>query len=117
MENTRESFKQNFRRLFEKSGATPEDLAKVLGVSRQTVFAWVNGGAFPRADVLGDMANYFGVTLNELLTTEQSGENRLIDMFHKMNETGKALLLARAEELVLLHGEKTPDNKDVSGVI
>ena len=117
MENTRESFKRNFKRLYEKSGATQEDLAKVLGVSRQTVSAWLSGIAFPRADVLGDMANYFGVSICELLATEQGNENRLLDLYHKMNDTGKALLLDRAEELVLLHGEKTQNNYDALGVI
>ena len=48
------------------------DLAKKLHVSQQTVVAWEVGRAVPSIDTLIAMADYFDITINDLLGKPKS---------------------------------------------
>ena len=47
---------------------TINKMAELLGVSQSTISMWRTGRAFPRIDVLEKLADYFGITVAELLT-------------------------------------------------
>ena len=47
---------------------TINKMAGLLGVSQSTISMWRTGRAFPRIDVLEKLADYFGITVAELLT-------------------------------------------------
>lgn len=51
-------------------GMSQDALADALGVSRQSVSKWENGGAVPELDKLMKLAELFGVTLDELVRGE-----------------------------------------------
>lgn len=118
MTDTRETFRKNFDRLYTEKRCTQEDMAKTLGVSRATVSTWLRGTGFPRADVLDAMAAYFGVSIAELLSSGSSDdEAELIELYRKMSDAGKALMIERAHELVILYGgeqnNSTKSSKEV----
>lgn len=46
---------------------TQEQLGEILGVSNKTVSRWETGVYFPPADVLLQMSEVFGVSINEIL--------------------------------------------------
>ena len=49
------------------SGLTMEQLAKKLGVSKQTVSNWENGNIMPSVDAVEKMADFFSVSVDYLL--------------------------------------------------
>ena len=57
----------NFRRLRKAKDIKQEALAEAMNVSRQTVSKWENGTAMPDFKKLNALAEYFGVTMDELL--------------------------------------------------
>lgn len=61
-----------------RQNMTQERLAEALGVSCQSVSRWELGACYPDLELLPAIANYFGVTLDELMGMEQlrSEENR-----------------------------------------
>lgn len=58
--------------LRKKSGLSQEDLASKLGLSRQAVSKWERAEASPDTDNLICLAKLYGVSLDELLNTEES---------------------------------------------
>lgn len=50
-----------------KKGISQEQLAEVLGVSRQAVSKWESGQAMPELDKVIGMSDYFGVSTDWLL--------------------------------------------------
>ena len=60
-------FANNLRRLLEEKGKKSVDLAKAIGVSKQTVSEWINGGRFPRMDKVDKMCIYLNCTRSDLM--------------------------------------------------
>ena len=61
------NFSENLRRLRKAKDIKQEALAEAMNVSRQTVSKWENGTAMPGFKKLNALAEYFGVTMDELL--------------------------------------------------
>lgn len=61
------NFSENLRRLRKAKDIKQEALAEAMNVSRQTVSKWENGTAMPDFKKLNALAEYFGVTIDELL--------------------------------------------------
>ena len=57
---------------------TQEDLARAIGVTRQTILAIEKGKYVPSLDLAFKIARYFNVTLEETFTYEE--EVRMIDV-------------------------------------
>lgn len=53
-----------------KQGLSQEELANIIGVSRQAVQKWESGAARPDLDNLMALAQYFGISLDELVGKE-----------------------------------------------
>lgn len=51
-------------------GISQEELASQLGYQRQTASQWERLGAVPRTEALQKLADFFGVTIDELLGRE-----------------------------------------------
>lgn len=69
------NFSENLSRLRKEKGIKQEALANDMKVSRQTVSKWENGTAMPDLKKLTAIAEYFGITMDELLGfTSPSGE-------------------------------------------
>lgn len=54
---------------------TQEQLAEQFNVSRRSVSRWETGSNMPDLDILMEISDYYGVTLNELLDGERKSEN------------------------------------------
>ena len=115
--NDREIFQRNLSKFLAESGMLQKDIAASLGVNRSTVSAWMTGRGYPRVDIMEKLAILFGVTTANIVgdpSAEETEEDRLLSMFKSLNSTGKAKLIERAEELLVLYGEKS---SDVSGKV
>ena len=89
------------RRLRTARGITQETLAEFLGVSSQAVSKWERGDGLPDITMLPPLANYFGVTLDELMNMD---ELRNREMLAERKKKHRELRSAGQEEedLVLL---------------
>ncbi|MGM9619526.1 MAG: helix-turn-helix domain-containing protein [Oscillospiraceae bacterium] len=73
------------RELRTERGLTQEQLAEKAGVSNRSVSRWENGVNLPDFDLLMELAEYFGVGVEELLDGERKPESR-------EEKSGEALL-------------------------
>ena len=64
-------FNEKLQELRKGKGLTQEELAKDLFVSRTAISKWESGRGYPNIDSLKDIAKYFGVTIDELLSKNQ----------------------------------------------
>ena len=65
-------FAQNFKQLRRNVEMTQEEISVALGVSPQAVSRWETGATYPDIEMLPVIAEYFSVSLEELLGVEQS---------------------------------------------
>jgi len=67
-------FGKNLMVLRKKRGVSQEKLADELGVSRQTIYLWENGDSVPDANKLLALKQFFGVSIDGLISGESSTE-------------------------------------------
>lgn len=65
-------FADKIMKLRDEQGVSQKDLAKAMGVSRQTVYKWEADLSVPEIDKIKSIAQYFGVSYNELLDDKTS---------------------------------------------
>ena len=63
-------FHEKLQELRKQKGMTQEELAKSLYVSRTAISKWESGRGYPGIDSLKEIAKFFSVTLDELLSTD-----------------------------------------------
>ncbi len=78
-------FADNLKKLRKQREITQEDLAGFLGVSFQAVSKWERGESYPDITLLPALANFFGVTLDDIMGME-----------NLKNEEGPEKVIARA---------------------
>ena len=61
---------EQLKALRKEKQITQEVLADVLGVSYQSVSRWELGVCYPDMELLPSIANYFGVTIDRLLSND-----------------------------------------------
>lgn len=88
------------------------NLAKRLNVTESAVGYWCTGKKIPRMDKIDSMCKIFNVNRQQIVSDNictipvnqarivPEDEQRLTDMFAKMNTEGKSKLIERAEELI-----------------
>ena len=64
-------FHEKLQKLRKQKGLTQEELAQQLFVSRTAVSKWESGRGYPNIESLKDLAAFFSVTLDELLSGEE----------------------------------------------
>lgn len=68
-------FGDNLYNLRKAKGISQEELAEMLGVSRQAVSKWERNEAYPDTENLIAISKLFGVTLDELINSDNLREN------------------------------------------
>ena len=77
-ENTRpEAVAKRLKDLRKKLGATQEQIAKLIGVTKQTVSNYETGQSTPPNKILDKLSMLYGVPLHQILGTEQSKESAI----------------------------------------
>lgn len=80
---------ENLKTLRKTKGITQEELAIRLNVVRQTISKWEKGLSVPDADTLIKLANYFEVSVSELLGSKVETEvdsNIIAEQLSRINE-------------------------------
>ena len=65
------------RQLRRRDGRTQEALASALGVTSQAVSRWESGGSYPDMELIPSIANYFGVSIDELFGYSNEREQKI----------------------------------------
>ena len=94
-------FGEKLQALRKSKGLTQEELAESLYVSRTAVSKWESGRGYPSIDSLKEIASFFSVTIDELLTGE-----RILSLAEKENRQNIQklcnLLFGIVDQLTLL---------------
>ncbi len=64
-------FNEKLQNLRKSKGLTQEELAEALYVSRTAISKWESGRGYPSIDSLKEIAKYFSVTIDELLSGDE----------------------------------------------
>lgn len=79
---------QKIRELRRRDGRTQEALAESLGVTSQAVSRWEANGGYPDMEMIPAIANYFGVSIDELFGYENDRERRIDAIIQKVESVG-----------------------------
>lgn len=83
-----------FEKLLRERGVTAYKVAKDTGIGTATLSNWKNGKYTPKQDKMQKLADYFGVTIDYLMTGKDSApEETPIDLDYAKNETERKLLV------------------------
>ena len=73
---------ENIKRLRREQDLTQEELASHLGISFQSVSKWERGEGYPDITMLPALANYFHISVDELIGTERIA---MAEKYHEIN--------------------------------
>ena len=76
------------RELRRRDGRTQEDIADALGITSQAVSRWESGGSYPDMEIMPAIANYFGVTIDELFGYHNDRDKKIDAIIERINEFG-----------------------------
>lgn len=66
-----------FSKLLQSYGVTPYKVSKETGISQSTLSDWKKGKITPKSDTMKKIADYFGVSVDYLMTgTEKEGSDK-----------------------------------------
>lgn len=65
------NFSERLKSEREKKGWSQAELAEKIHVSRQSVSKWETGKNYPNIEVIIDLSDLFGITIDELLRSDQ----------------------------------------------
>ena len=96
----------NIRQLRRRDKRTQEALAEALGVTSQAVSRWESGGSFPDMNLIPSIANYFGVSIDELFGYTNDRTKRIDELVTQIydmirqnngvdNNTSECIAIAR----------------------
>ena len=71
-------FNDNLNKYRKQQGLSQEELAYQLGVSRQSVSKWESGQSVPELERLIEIADLFGITLDELAGHQNSNQHQYV---------------------------------------
>ena len=102
-------FYDRFKALCENKKTSPTRAAIDMGFSNSITTKWKKTGATPDGVTLAKIAEYFGITVDELLGKEKQpadgelsdDEKAMLDLFRRASEDSRRLAL-----LALEHGEQ-----------
>lgn len=102
-------FAKRIRYYRRKEDLTQEELAMKIGISPQSVSKWERGEGFPDVSLLPVIANYFGITIDELLGNDEIGRRNDVNEFWAKIDEGMSK--EDAIELTMAYLKKYPRNE------
>ncbi|MBO4838662.1 MAG: helix-turn-helix domain-containing protein [Lachnospiraceae bacterium] len=80
---------ENIRTLRLRDGRTQETLAGALGVTAQAVSRWEKGICYPDMEMIAPLANYFGVSIDELFGYDNERGKKVEALAEKIREMNR----------------------------
>ncbi len=74
------------KELRKRDGRTQDTMAEAIGVTAQAISRWENGGAYPDVELIPSIANYFGITIDELFGYECERDKMVDDIINKVQQ-------------------------------
>lgn len=78
---------EQLKKLRKEKQITQEQLAEVLGVSYQSVSRWELGACYPDMELVPSIANYFGVTIDQLFANDDTAKEEDRQRFYEKLKT------------------------------
>lgn len=72
------NFSKRLKKEREKKGWSQAELAEKIHVSRQSVSKWETGKNYPSIEVIIDLSDLFGVTIDDLLRSDEGLKEKVI---------------------------------------
>lgn len=94
------SFAENLKKIRKERYLSQEELAEILGVSRQAVSKWEQGIGYPEVETLLLLSNRLNVSLDGLMATEIAGENEEKREGGNTNVTGTVIITSPTENVI-----------------
>lgn len=124
IEDIKLKFAQNLKNIMQKRNKTQSDLVKDLSFRQATVSDWLNGKKYPRMDKVEKLANYLGVSINELLMQSvfeppvpaiqlTNQEKSMIKKYRQLNADGK-LVIDNQIDFMLYKQEQSAEKEEQS---
>ena len=79
------------RELRHRDERTQEMLADALGITSQAVSRWESGGSYPDMEMIPSIANYFGITIDELFGYQNNREQKILAVLEKADQAIRAI--------------------------
>ena len=118
-------FQTILKELRDKRNVTQEELASSLSVKQQTVGKWENGITVPRQPMLIKIADYFHISVNDLIYGESNlsqppaappstpsltpQDQELLHKYHTLTDEHKGLLNTQLDAMYSLDKPKVED--------
>ena len=80
---------QKIRELRRLNGCTQEDLASAIGVTSQAVSRWEANGGYPDMEMIPSIANYFGISIDELFGYTNERSVRIQELAAKIDQMNR----------------------------
>ncbi|KAB7670809.1 helix-turn-helix domain-containing protein [Bacillus sp. B1-b2] len=77
-------FSERLKKEREKKGWSQTELAEKIHVSRQSVSKWETGKNYPNIEVIIDLSDLFGITIDELLRSDEELKEKVIQDSKKL---------------------------------
>lgn len=73
---------QNLKKLRRERDLTQEEVATHLGISFQAISKWERGDGYPDITILPSLANYFGVSVDDLIGMNEIAAKQTLERIH-----------------------------------
>ena len=73
------------KELRRRDGRTQENLADALGVTSQAVSRWESNGGYPDMEMIPSIANYFGISIDELFGYNNERSKKIDELVKKID--------------------------------
>lgn len=108
--DNKQIFSNNLNYYLARNAKTAGDLINDLGYKKTTVYAWLNGSTFPRADKLSQIADYLGISTSDLLSDNKT------DTLHDAKQTNNSSD-SFAERMKFLRKTNRETQKDLASFL
>ncbi len=75
---------EKIRRLRRERDLTQEEVTAHLGISFQSISKWERGNGYPDITILPSLANYFGISVDELIGMEEHAKSEKYDEINRL---------------------------------
>ena len=74
---------ETIKKLRKEKDITQEEFAEFLGVSCQSVSRWENNSCYPDIELIPTIAEFFGISLDNLMGVDDAAEKKAVDQYLK----------------------------------